>query len=91
MTKTTTDRAHRQSFVVGAIAALGAIAILAGPATAAGQKVRSACKDDYFRFCPSYEPDSAKMRQCMRAAGKRLSARCLDALADAGEIRRSKR
>ncbi len=73
-----------------AIAALGALAFAADTANAASQRVKNACKDDYFRFCPAYAPESAQMRQCMRSMGKRLSARCIDALADAGEIRRRK-
>lgn len=63
----------------------------AGAAGAVNQKVRNACADDYLRFCPSYEPDTAKARQCMRQAGRRLSQRCLEALSDAGEIPRSRR
>jgi hypothetical protein len=54
-------------------------------------KVREACGADYKRFCPSYDPNSSKARQCMRQAGKRLSTGCIDALVDAGEIRRPKR
>jgi hypothetical protein len=58
------------------------------PAYAVTAKVREACGADYKRFCPSYPPESAKARQCMRQVGKRLSVGCIDALADAGEIRR---
>lgn len=55
---------------------------------AASAKVRDACRDDYLRFCPSYEPESPKGRQCMRQMGRRLSKQCIDALANAGQIRR---
>jgi len=74
-----------------ALVALGLACGLASPADAVSSKVRSACSGDYQRFCPSYPPDSSKARQCMRQAGKRLSKRCIDALVDAGEIRRPKR
>jgi hypothetical protein len=76
----------------------GAILLTAGcamiattPAFAVSGKVREACGADYKRFCPSYPPESAKARQCMRQVGKRLSVGCIDALADAGEIRRPRR
>lgn len=74
-------------------AAVAILTLVASPgaAGAVNQKVRNACADDYLRFCPSYEPDTSKARQCMRQAGRRLSQRCLDALYDAGEIPRSKR
>ena len=74
-----------------ALAVLGLTLSFASSADAVSSKVRSACSGDYNRFCPSYPPDSSKARQCMRQAGKRLSKRCLDALVDAGEIKRSKR
>lgn len=74
-----------------ALAVLGLTFGFASSADAVSSKVRSACSGDYNRFCPSYPPDSSKARQCMRQAGKRLSKRCLDALVDAGEIKRSKR
>jgi hypothetical protein len=71
--------------------AAGSALLLAAPAEAISSKVREACGADYKRFCPSYPPESAKARQCMRQAGKRLSTGCIDALADAGEIRRPRR
>ena len=69
----------------------GCALIAAVPAHAVSGKVREACGADYQRFCPSYPPESAKARQCMRQVGKRLSVGCIDALADAGEIRRPRR
>ncbi len=71
--------------------AAGMAMIAASPAEAVNSKVREACGADYKRFCPKYEPNSTKARQCMRSVGKRLSVGCIDALADAGEIRRPKR
>lgn len=77
-------------FLAAAVAA--GFALAAGqPAHAVSGKVREACGADYKRFCPSYPPESAKARQCMRQVGKRLSVGCIDALVDAGEIRRPRR
>lgn len=78
------------NFVLVASAA-GFALLAAVPASAVSSRVREACGADYQRFCPSYPPESAKARQCMRQAGKRLSVGCIDALADAGEIRRTRR
>jgi hypothetical protein len=77
-------------FAAVAVAA-GCALMVAAPAFAVSGKVREACGADYKRFCPSYDPNSSKARQCMRQAGKRLSVGCIDALVDAGEIRRPKR
>jgi hypothetical protein len=71
------------------VIAVGCALLVATPAGAVNQRVRNACKDDYFRFCPAYAPDTAELRSCMRQVGKRLSPRCVDALVDSGEIRRS--
>jgi hypothetical protein len=51
-------------------------------------RVNSACKTDFYKFCPSYKLDSSQLRDCMRAAGGNISSRCLDALADSGVIPR---
>jgi hypothetical protein len=73
-------------FVAFAIG-LGAL-IAAGDATAYSSRVKSACKSDFYRFCPSYKEDSSQLRACMRSAGGNISSRCIDALADSGEISR---
>jgi hypothetical protein len=70
-------------FAVG----FGALAT-AGSASAYSARVNSACKTDFYKFCPSYKPDSPQLRACMRAAGGNISTRCIDALADAGIISR---
>jgi hypothetical protein len=66
---------------------LGALTA-AGAASAYSARVTSACKSDFYRFCPSYKPDTPQLRECMRAAGGNISRRCIDALADAGIISR---
>lgn len=75
-----------------ALAILAALA-LAIPASAPAwakysARVRSACTDDYLRFCPHYDEESPKLRSCMRAYGKHLSPRCVRALKDAGLVSR---
>ncbi len=62
--------------------------VAAGHATAYSARVKSACKSDFYRFCPSYKLDSPQLRACMRSAGGNISSRCIDALADSGEISR---
>jgi hypothetical protein len=74
--------------IIAAIAVgVGALAA-AGTANAYSGRVKSACKPDFYKFCPSYKVDSPELRACMRSAGGNISSRCLDALADAGEIPR---
>lgn len=74
-----------------ATASLCLIAGFAIEANAVSARVKSACKSDYFQFCPSYAVDTPQLRACMRQVGRGLSPRCLDALYDAGEIRRKRR
>ena len=65
------------------------IALVATPdAQAYSRSVKSACKTDFYRFCPSYKIGSSKLRACMRSAGGNISRRCVDALANAGEVPR---
>ncbi len=61
----------------------------AGKAVAYSARVNSACKTDFRKFCPSHKSDSPQLRACMRSAGGNISSRCLDALADSGEIPRN--
>jgi hypothetical protein len=60
-----------------------------GAAAQQSKRVQNACRGDYNRFCPGYPLESNALRQCMRAAGKALSRRCLEALVDDGEVPRS--
>ena len=48
--------------------------------------IKSACKTDFYKFCPSYKQDSPQLRDCMASAGGNISSRCIDALADSGII-----
>ncbi len=49
-------------------------------AGAVSLRVKLACASDYHALCSQYESGSPEVRTCMRAAGNRLSSRCLNAL-----------
>lgn len=74
--------------LVAVLAVCCAALAAAGSAHAYSGKAKSACKSDFYKFCPSYKVDTPQLRACMRSAGGNISSRCLDALADAGEIPR---
>jgi len=74
-----------------AACAFAIVTLSAGSAFAVTDRVKNACSNDYFKFCPSHAVGSTSLRQCMRQVGKRLSPRCVDALVDSGEIRRTAR
>jgi hypothetical protein len=68
-------------------AAVFAVALLASAsAYAVSEKVKSACRDDYFQHCSQYAVGSDELRQCMRKVGEDLSAPCLVALVEDGQI-----
>jgi hypothetical protein len=67
-------------------AAALAIGFYATEAGAVSLRVKLACASDYHALCGQYSSNSPEVRQCMRAAGEKLSARCLDALVAAGEV-----
>lgn len=55
-------------------------------AFAVSDRVKSACRDDYFQHCSQYMVGSEELRQCMRKVGEDLSTPCLVALVQDGEI-----
>ena len=55
-------------------------------AKAVSLRVKLACSIDYHALCSQYASDSPEVRQCMRAAGEKLSPRCLNALTAEGEV-----
>jgi hypothetical protein len=65
--------------------------VMAGtqPASAVDPAVRSACTSDYFAHCSRHPVGSPAVDACMRAAGPKLSRRCVDALVKAGEVSRA--
>ncbi|MCC7253703.1 MAG: hypothetical protein IT540_17735 [Hyphomicrobium sp.] len=72
-----------------------AAAITLGTLTASGQAgavslaVKMACATDYYAHCSQHDPNSPGVRKCMRAVGKNLSSRCINALVAAGEVPKS--
>jgi hypothetical protein len=69
-----------------AAAAFCAFAFSISCAQASSERVKSACRADYFRHCSAHAVDSPSLRQCMRNVGEGLSNPCLAALALDGEI-----
>jgi len=69
---------------------VAAMLLASGPAGAISQRVKNACKSDYFRHCPAYHVGTPQLRTCMTKAGKRkqLSRQCLRALIDNGQVPR---
>ena len=73
---------------------LAALAVALGSASAApsaqaySDRVNNACKSDYYSFCSAHPVGSTGLRRCMEANGRSISTRCVNALADAGEIPR---
>lgn len=66
------------------IASMGGL--WATQASAVSLRVKFACAHDYRALCSQYASDSPEVRQCMRAAGEKLSERCLNALIAEGEV-----
>lgn len=55
-------------------------------AAAVSLRVKLACAADYYSNCSQHSPDTPGVRQCMRAAGPKLSKSCVNALISAGEV-----
>ena len=72
-------------------AAMGSagLAVLGTQAFAYSQAVISSCTGDYLAYCSSYDEDSLKGQQCMRAVGPKLSQGCINALVASGEVSKS--
>ena len=71
------------SMAIGIFAVAG---LWTSAAEAVSLHVKLACAQDYFAYCSQFASGSPEVRQCMRAVGEKLSARCVDALVDAGEV-----
>ena len=52
------------------------------------QRVKTACRNDYFAHCGQHAVGSSSLRSCMRQAQGVLSKTCLKALVDDGEVSR---
>lgn len=84
-----TSRRRTPSFFRSALiplAALAATAVSVSEAGAVSARVKVACASDYFAYCREHAVGSPGLRQCMRAAGPKLSKRCVNALVSDGEV-----
>lgn len=84
MRKTAMETTLACAVVLGLAFAISAMS--AGPADAVSLRVKIACSKDYFANCSAFRPDTPEVRKCMRAAGSKLSPRCVNALVTAGEV-----
>lgn len=50
------------------------------------QRVKNACRSEYYAFCSAHAVPSAGLRSCMRGVQDQLSPRCLKELVAAGEV-----
>ena len=66
--------------------AIAAIGFQVTSASAYSAAVKRACIGDYLTHCSHTEPGSAKLTQCMRKVGPRLSRGCVGALVKAGMV-----
>jgi hypothetical protein len=77
-------RSHRGTFRSGVIFAIALLSSV--DAHAVSERVKSACRNDYFAHCSQYAVDTEELRQCMRKVGEDLSTPCLVALVEDGQI-----
>jgi hypothetical protein len=90
MRETPTGRAIRcGSRAAAAAFLLCAFLLPATSAQAVDDNVRRNCAGDYLAYCSMHPVGSQALRGCMRANGSKLTMRCVDALADSGEISRT--
>jgi hypothetical protein len=76
-----------------AIIILAGAMVLAGgtyqSAGAVSERLKTACRNDYYAHCGDHAVGSHSLRFCMRRAQDRLSRHCLKELVAAGEVSKS--
>ena len=72
--------------ILAASILLGGFGLGTSQASAVSLSVQLACAADYYAYCSKHDPDGPGVRACMRAAGPKLSKRCVNALIGAGEV-----
>ena len=80
------SRLKSNSALLAALAVLSVFCLPVTEASAVSARVKFACAKDYYAHCSKFAPDTPEVRQCMRAAGKGLSPRCVNALVAEGEV-----
>ena len=86
---TATSELAKSRMYRGALTAallMGAVAFPISQASALSNAVKMACLGDYLSYCSSFQVGSPQLRQCMSAAGPKLSRGCVSALISAGEV-----
>ena len=83
---TTKTNTFRTAF---AVAAAFAAVLAPQQASAVSLSVKLACASDYYAYCSQHAVGSPGVRSCMRANGRNLSNRCINALVAAGEVPKS--
>ena len=68
------------------IASLVGVTLLTTNASAYSDDVINACTNDYLAHCSAYDENTSQGERCMRAAGAKLSQRCVNALVGSGEV-----
>ena len=76
---------HTSLRILAAAITLGTVTF-SSQASAVSLSVQLACATDYYAYCSKHDPDGPGVRGCMRAAGPKLSNRCVNALIGAGEV-----
>ena len=79
-----TSRTFRSALTAALL--LGAVSFPISQASALSNAVKVACLGDYLSYCSSHQVGSPQLRQCMSAAGPKLSRGCVSALIAAGEV-----
>ena len=64
----------------------GVMVLPLSSASAYSLGVKTACAGDYYAHCSAYSLESQEVRRCMRAVGRGLSPRCINALVADGEV-----
>jgi len=67
------------------ILAAGLACVAANAHAAVTERLKRACRDEYFTYCSAHEVGSKSLKKCMRASQYRFSERCLRELVASGE------
>ena len=81
-------QSSKRTAVIAAGVTAFTLATRADTASAASAAVQAACTGDYYAYCGKHDPvqDASGVNACMKANGKRLSQRCVEALVADGQV-----
>ena len=84
---TASDMEGHMHILVSGLLMLAVVAVSATTADAAiTQRVKNACRSEYYAFCSAHAVPSAGLSTCMRGVQDQLSQACLKELVAAGEV-----